>query len=353
MRVDGASRSAEFTENDDERFVEKRLRCIFSRHRGEIREQRAEGRIEDLHLREETVAGLCVDVRVMIPSAHRHLHEARAAMGGDEIARHDERLADVAAAVLRVVIEREAEDLVRVRRVDEAFRLVVETSHVGGELSELAGGAIGIDRSKKIPAIRESRGAVGMRERSEPVLRRRHAEWRVHRRQISAARHHLTDGDEAGKDVGVAARLLRFERHDGADVRRDAARCAAGIARDLHPSLRERMHGRPRKAGANDGQPIELLRGLRHQPLRETHRAVRRRIEIGQRRPRPFLQVPRIDVTRPTVHEQEDAVFGGARKVRRPAGAFGSAIAIAGQEVQERQRRKTGSDLMKKTPPVQ
>src|SRR5205823_2379086 len=52
LRVDGASRSAEFTENDDERFVEKRLRCIFSRHRGEIREQRAEGRIEDLHLRE-------------------------------------------------------------------------------------------------------------------------------------------------------------------------------------------------------------------------------------------------------------------------------------------------------------
>ena len=127
-------------------------------------------------------------------------------MGGDEIARHDERLADVAAAVLRVVIEREAEDLVRVGRVDEAFRLVVETSHVGGELSELAGGAIGIDRSKKIPAIRESRGAVGMRERSESVLRRRHAEWRVHRRQRGVP--------EAGeKLLTPQSKELTFSRH--------------------------------------------------------------------------------------------------------------------------------------------
>ncbi len=147
-----------------------------------------------------------------------------------------------------------------------------------------------------------------MRQGCQPGCGRCNRKWGVARRQISGARHHLVEGDESRQDVARLARGLRFEGHDRADVRRDAAGRAARIARNLSPRLRELMHCGPRETGAHDRHIAELVRGVRHQTLRKPNLSEGRRREI-QRSPSTFLQIPCVNVTRCAGEEDHDAVF--------------------------------------------
>src|SRR5581483_3580426 len=106
---------------------------------------------------------------------------------------------------------------------------------------------------------------------------------------------------------------------DGADVRRDRAGGTGRTARDLRPGLSQRMDGGPGEAAADDRELIEVIRGVRHQPLRESEVAAEegRGGEVGGS-PGAFLQIPRIDLTRRAGKKDEDAVLrrGAKRDVR-------------------------------------
>src|SRR5207247_374088 len=97
---------------------------------------------------------------------------------------------------------------------------------------------------------------------------------------------------------------------------RDCAGGAAGIARDLRPGLTERVHRRPGQTAANERHLVQMLGRLRQQTLRESKiaAAVARRREVG-RSPRPFLQIPCIDVARRAGQEEEDAILCRVVKV--------------------------------------
>src|SRR5438876_746144 len=79
-----------------------------------------------------------------------------------------------------------------------------------------------------------------------------------------------------------------------------------------------------KRAGPDEGELVEVLGRLRHEPLREEEVAVveRGRSKVG-RRPRADLEVPRVDVRRRARQEDEDAVLRAVlqRDVRRGGGA--------------------------------
>src|SRR5713101_9079156 len=112
-----------------------------------------------------------------------------------------------------VLVSRETEKRVDVRRVHQRLRLIVEVVHVERDFAEGAGGAVGIELVQEVPAIAESRRAVRMRDRRQSSGSGSDLEGRVGGRKISGRRNaDRVERDKSGQNVSGLARDLLFER---------------------------------------------------------------------------------------------------------------------------------------------
>ena len=190
--VEHADRAAELGDDDDERFVEKRLAGRQAGRRLQIGEQRAECGIELRALRVQRVHAVRrwgVDAAVVIPTAEGRLHETSSFVRPDEIAGDDQRIAECRAAVFRVIVGREAEGRVDVWRVHQRLRLIIEIVHVKRDLAARSRRAIAIELVQKAPAVAESHSAIRMIDRRQTCRCRHDLKWRVCRGEVSRLRN--------------------------------------------------------------------------------------------------------------------------------------------------------------------
>ena len=182
-----------------------------------------------------------------------------------------------------------------------------------------------IELLEVVPARREPRRAVRMREARKPGRRGLHDERRERGRKVARARESglRVQRQERRQHVLRAALSVQLERRDRSHVRRLRARCARRVARDLEPRLPEGVDERRRPHRPQDRDVREMLGNVREQARRKPEgRPETRRREV-RGRPRPFLEVPRVDLARRAGKKEEDhvprrAARGDLRGGRRP-----------------------------------